>query len=66
MSSHAITVAGYVIGASAGVGLQMLSRRKGSRIPPLGAVLKLVMRSRSGRVGLVAGWAWLGLHFFAR
>jgi len=66
MSSHDITVAGYLIGASAGVGLQMLSRRRGSRIPSLGAVLKRAMRTRSGRVGIVAGWAWLGLHFFAR
>ena len=66
MSSHAVTLAGYALIASAGVGLQLLSRRAGSRIPSLGAVLGRVMRSRSGRVGAVAGWAWLGLHFFVR
>ncbi len=66
MTSRDVTVAGYLLIVSAGVGLRLLSSRKGSRIPTLGAVLRRVMRSRSGRVGVVAGWAWLGLHFFAR
>jgi hypothetical protein len=66
MSSHTLTVAGYLLIVSAGVGLQVRSSREGSRIPPLGAVLGWVMRTRSGRVGVMAGWAWLGIHFFAR
>jgi len=32
----------------------------------LGTVLGRVMRTRSGRVGVIAGWVWLGLHFLAR
>jgi len=24
------------------------------------------MRSRTGRVGVLVAWAWIGLHFFAR
>jgi hypothetical protein len=43
-----------------------LSLREGSRIPSLGVVFSRVMRTRSGRVGMMAGWAWVGLHFFAR
>ncbi len=66
MSSHDVTVAGYVLIAVAAAGLELLSSRRGSRIPPLGAVLGRVMRTRSGRVGVLAGWAWLGLHFFSR
>ena len=66
MSSRAITVAGYAVLVMVGVVLQGLSRRKGSRIPSLGTVLRRVLASRSGRVGVMAGWAWLGLHFFAR
>ncbi|HEV8649619.1 MAG TPA: DUF6186 family protein [Actinomycetes bacterium] len=66
MSSRDLTVAGYLLIVSAGVGLQLLSSREGSRIPPLRAVLNRVMRTRSGRVGIMAGWAWLGIHFFAR
>ena len=48
------------------VALQVVSAVGGSRIPSLGTLFSRVMRTRSGRVGIVAGWAWLGLHFFAR
>jgi hypothetical protein len=66
VSSRDLTIAGYLLIAAAAAGLQLLSRREGSRIPPLGAVLGRVMRTRSGRVGVLAAWAWLGIHFFAR
>jgi hypothetical protein len=66
MSSHDLTAAGYVLIVLAGVCLQLLGAREGSPIPPLGAVLRRVMRTRSGRVGVIAGWAWIGIHFFAR
>ena len=66
MSSHNAAVAVYAFFAAAGVVLQVLSLRLGSPIPSLGAVLRRVMRTRSGRVGVLAGWMWLGLHFFAR
>ena len=66
MSTHNLTVAGYVaIVAMAGV-MQALSRRPGSRTPSIGALFGRVMRTRPGRVGVIAGWAWLGLHLFAR
>ena len=66
MSSHAATVSVYLSIALVGVGLQVASTRPGSRIPSLGAVFSRVMRTRSGRIGIMAGWAWLGLHFFVR
>jgi len=66
MSSHDITVAGYLAIASSGVVLELLSHRSHSRIPSFGHVLRRLMRTRSGRFGVVAGWAWLGMHFFAR
>jgi hypothetical protein len=66
MNSHDLTVAVYCLIALAGVGLQLASGRKGSRIPSLATVFSRVMRTRPGRVGIVAAWAWLGLHFFAR
>ena len=66
MSSHDLTVAGYVLIVLAGVCLQLLGAREGSAILPLGAVLDRAMRTRSGRVGVIAGWAWIGIHFFAR
>ena len=66
MNSHDASVAVYAFLAALGVVLQGLSLRPGSSIPSLGALLGRAMRTRSGRVGVLAGWLWLGLHFFAR
>ena len=66
MNSHDIAVLGYLLVALTMLVLQGLSLRRGSRIPSLGTAFSRVMRTRSGRVGIMAGWAWLGLHFFAR
>jgi len=66
VNSHDIAVMVYVLFALFMLVLQGLSLRRGSRIPSLGTVFSRVMRTRSGRVGIMAGWAWLGLHFFAR
>jgi len=66
MNSHDLTAAVYILIASAGVVLELWTRRAGSRIPSLSRVFGRAMRTRPGRVGIVAGWAWLGLHLFAR
>ena len=66
MSSHAVTVMVYAAIVLAGVLLQIVSRNPRARVPSLGAVIRKAASTRSGRVGLLAGWAWLGLHFFAR
>jgi uncharacterized protein DUF6186 len=66
MNSHDITTAGYLVVRAALVALQMAALRSPGRIPPLGEVLSRAMRSRTGRVGILVAWAWLGLHFFAR
>jgi Family of unknown function (DUF6186) len=66
MNSHNVTVAGYVLVLLAGVLAQLLATRTRAPIPPLGEVLTRIMRTRTGRVGVLIAWAWLGLHFFAR
>ena len=66
MSSHDITIAGYLAVLLAAVALQVLAVRTQGPIPPLGDLLTRIMRSRTGRVGVLVAWAWLGLHFFAR
>jgi hypothetical protein len=66
MTSRAITIVGYLLIMGCGVALELSSRRPGSPVPSLGAVLRRVMRTRSGRVGVMTGWAWLGVHFLAR
>jgi Family of unknown function (DUF6186) len=60
-----ITIAGYAILALAVVAFQVASRSTDSRIPTMSATLGRAMATRSGRVAILAGWAWLGLHFFA-
>ena len=66
MSSHDITVMIYALIAAAGLALEMIGRSGRTDIPPLGAVLTRIMHSRTGRIGVMAGWMWLGLHYFAR
>jgi hypothetical protein len=66
MNSHDLTVAVYLLIVLVVGALELLSTRGSSRVPSLKVVLTRVMRTRSGRVGVMAGWAWLGLHFFAR
>ena len=66
MNSHDVTIAGYLAVLAALVTLQVVALRVPGRIPPIGEVLSHVMRSRTGRVGMLVAWAWLGLHFFAR
>lgn len=66
MSSHDLTVAVYLLLLLTGLALQVRSYSPRSRIPSLATVFGRVMRTRSGRVGVMAGWVWLGLHFFAR
>ena len=66
MSSRDITVLGYAVFVLMGVGLHLWGSTGRSRIPSLGMVFSRAMRTRSGRVGIVAGWVWVGLHFFAR
>ena len=66
MSSHNLSVAVYLGLILIGVALQLLSLRRNSRLPSLGRVLSRIMSTRAGRVGLMAAWVWLGLHFFGR
>ena len=66
MTSRAVTIAGYLALLGLGVLVQVAANRRRGTVPPLRAVLARVMHTRPGRLALVAGWAWLGLHFFAR
>lgn len=66
MSSHTITIAGYLLFLVLGIGLNVMAHRSGSRIPTLAALFSRVMHSRTGRIAVVAWWAWLGLHLFSK
>ena len=67
MTSHDLTIAGYLTLLAAGVALQVTaSRRPDGQLPPLQNVLARAMRTRTSRLALIVGWGWVGLHFFAR
>jgi hypothetical protein len=66
MSGHEVTIAGYLLVAAGIVLLQVLATRTRVPVPSLGELLTRAMRSRTGRVGVLVAWAWIGLHFFAR
>ena len=66
MSGHGITVAGYLALVAAGVVLEVVATRTKAPVPSLGDVLTRIMRTRTGRVGVLVAWAWLGLHFFSQ
>jgi uncharacterized protein DUF6186 len=66
MSSHEVTIGGYLLVMAGIVVLQVLAAWTRAPVPSLGDLLTRAMRSRTGRVGMLVGWAWIGLHFFAR
>jgi hypothetical protein len=66
MISHEVTIAGYLLAVAGIVLLQVLATRTRIPVPSLGDLLTRAMRSRTGRVGVLVAWAWIGLHFFAR
>ena len=66
MNSRDITIIGYVSVLVAAVALQVAALRMPERLPSIGRVFTQIMRTRTGRVGILVAWAWLGLHFFAK
>jgi Family of unknown function (DUF6186) len=66
VNTRAVTIVGFVVVIAGLVTLEILGRRKIGRIPTLGEWLGFVMRRRGGRAVILAGWLWLGWHYFAR
>jgi Family of unknown function (DUF6186) len=66
-----LAIAAFVAVLAIGVSIEMIARRKGSRVPTLADLCGFVMGYRVGRlpVGRIAVygfWWWVGWHFFAR
>jgi hypothetical protein len=66
MATRVITIIGFCAVIAALVVLEIVARRPGSRVPTLGEWLGYLMRQKTGRVLLLAGWLWLGWHYFSR
>ena len=66
IAARDVIIAGFLLLAGAIVVLQIAAVTGDRPIPTIGQVLSRIMRTRAGRIGIVAAWAWLGLHFFTR
>ncbi len=66
MSSRAITIAVWALLALALVSLEVAGRHPRTRVPTFRDLVTRVMRTPSGRVGVLAAWLWIGLHYFSR
>lgn len=66
MNSHDITVAGFLVVLGGLIGTEIVARTRPGRAPTFAQVVTRIMRTRTGRVGILVAWAWLGLHFFAK
>jgi hypothetical protein len=61
-----VTLTGYVVLLVSILTLVVAGHVRVSGVQTLSTVLGRVLRTRAGRVGMLAAWAWLGLHYFAR
>ncbi|HVB45521.1 MAG TPA: DUF6186 family protein [Streptosporangiaceae bacterium] len=66
MNSHDITVLGFLIVLAGLIGTDLAARTTRAQVPTFAQVFTRIMRTRTGRVGILVAWAWIGLHFFAK
>lgn len=66
MSSHDVTVTGFLVVLTGLIGAELAARFTRAPIPTFSQVFTRIMRTRTGRVGVLVAWAWVGLHFFAK
>jgi len=64
--TRVITIIGFAGVISALVALEIIGRRRTTRVPTVGEWLGYLMRARAGRALILLGWLWLGWHYFAR
>jgi hypothetical protein len=60
-----LTLAVWALLVAAFVVTEIVALR-GSRLPTLGDLLRVLLEPRVGRWLLFAGWLWLGWHVFVR
>ena len=64
MTSHDLSVTIYAAIVLAAVAVELVALSRPDRVASLGRALGRAMMTRTGRVGIITGWVWLGLHFF--
>ena len=65
MNWRVLTVSGYLVVLISAIALVVASHLPNSTIPTFGTLMSRIMRTRSGRIAVLVGWLWLGMHFFA-
>ena len=63
--TRVIVLSGFAAIGAAMMAAQVAALRR-RRLAPIGAALRLLMRTGAGRGLLVAAWLWLGWHLFVR
>ena len=66
MTARAAIIAGFAAILALAIATDLFARRAGSGVRPLSVTLAATLRSRAGRVLVLAMWLWLGWHFLAR
>lgn len=66
MVTRVVTIIGFAGVIAALVALEIIGRRRTTRVPSLSEWLGYLMRARAGRALILLGWLWLGWHYFAR
>ncbi|MGA7271016.1 MAG: DUF6186 family protein [Acidimicrobiia bacterium] len=62
-STHTLTLVGYGAIVLAGVAIEIAARHREGSGFTFDKILTWALHTRSGRLGIFAAWAWLGLHF---
>jgi hypothetical protein len=65
MTWRIVTFAGFAIIAGAGAGWAVITAYRPNSVT-FGQALRGLTRTTTGRLLMLAGWAWLGWHLFAR
>jgi hypothetical protein len=66
VTARAAIIAGFAAILILAIGTDLVARRPGAGVRPLSGTLTAALRSRGGRVLVLAVWLWLGWHFLAR
>ncbi|MGY1604569.1 DUF6186 family protein [Geodermatophilus sp. SYSU D00815] len=66
MSGTAVSLLGFAVLLAAAVALEGAARRRPDAAVTAARALGAAMRTTPGRVAVLAGWLWLGVHFLAR
>ncbi|MEO6822735.1 MAG: DUF6186 family protein [Candidatus Nanopelagicales bacterium] len=65
MNWRVLTVSGYLVVLISAIALVVTSHLPNSMVPTFGSLMSRIMRTRSGRIAVLVGWLWLGMHLFA-